>query len=283
MPELPEVETIKLQLQKTVVGQTVLDVKVLIAKLFTGDAQTLIGTKILRARRFAKVMVLDFDNSSSVLVHLKMTGQLLYTPKDSQSVFSNKVIGGVPGKHTGVVLTLSRGTLYFNDYRRFGYVKVVPTASVDSSGFIGKLGPEWLKDLTLKYFAETLLKTKKPIKVLLLDQEKMAGAGNIYVVEGLFLAGIRPTRPANSLIPKEVEKLFNSIEIILNRAIKLQGSSEQAYVTLEGAEGTYHHNFLVYSREGQPCRNPACRQAGIVVQKIKLGGRGTYFCPNCQK
>src|SRR3989339_483369 len=99
MPELPEVETIKLQLQKTVVGQTVLDVKVLIAKLFTGDAQTLIGTKILRARRFAKVMVLDFDNSSSVLVHLKMTGQLLYTPKDSQSVFSNKVIGGVPGKH----------------------------------------------------------------------------------------------------------------------------------------------------------------------------------------
>ena len=278
MPELPEVQTIAGQLEKTVVGQTVLDVKVLIAKLFTGDPQTLIGTKIISVRRFAKVMVLDFDNNSSVLVHLKMTGQLLYTPKGSQSVFSDKVIGGAPGKHTGVMFTLNRGTLYFNDYRRFGYVKVVPTELVNTSGFIGKLGPEWLKDITLPYFSEVLSKTKKPIKVLLLDQEKMAGAGNIYVVESLFLAGIRPTRPANSLSIKEVEKLFKSVEIILKRAIKLQGSSEQAYVTLEGQEGSYHKNFLVYSREGQKCLN----NCGGVIQKIKLGGRGTYFCPKCQ-
>jgi formamidopyrimidine-DNA glycosylase len=179
-----------------------------------------------------------------------------------------------------VIFHLSRGTLYFNDYRRFGWIKIIKFEALNSkSEMTGRLGPEWLKDITLDYFQGVLSKTKKPIKVLLLDQEKMAGAGNIYVCESLFLAGIRPTRPANSLSKREVEKLFKSMNLILKKAIKLQGSSEQAYVTLEGAEGSYHKHFLVYAQESELCRN-GC---GVKITKIKLGGRGTYFCPQCQK
>lgn len=281
MPELPEVETIKLQLQKTVVGQKVKSVEVRLKKIFQGEEQKIIGATISGVRRFGKVTVLDFDNGYSAMVHLKMTGQLLYaeTKKDIAN-FSDKVIGGVPGIHTHVIFHLSAGTLYFNDYRRFGWIKITKSEALNSkSEMVGRMGPEWLKDVTLDYFRGVLAKTKKPIKVLLLDQEKMAGAGNIYVVESLFLAGIRPDRPSNSLTSKEVEKLFKSMNLILKKAIKLQGSSEQAYVTLEGREGTYHHHFLVYDRKGEPCRN----NCGAEITKIKLGGRGTYFCPNCQK
>jgi formamidopyrimidine-DNA glycosylase len=280
MPELPEVETIKLQLQKRVVGQKVESIKVNLRKTLKEGEDKLIGATITGIRRFGKVTVLDFDNHYSAMIHLKMTGQLLYaeTPADTAH-FSDKVIGGVPGIHTHVIFHLSRGKLYFNDYRRFGWIKIVDRKQETDNREIQKLGPEWLKDITLKYFSEVLSKTKKPIKVLLLDQEKMAGAGNIYVVEALFLAGIRPTRPANSLSKREVEKLFKSMNLILKKAIKLQGSSEQAYVTLEGAEGSYHKHFLVYAREDELCRN-GC---GVKITKIKLGGRGTYFCPQCQK
>lgn len=274
-------ETIRLQLQKTVVGQRVKSVEVKLRKILQGDEHKLIKATISGVRRFGKVTVIDFDNGYSAMVHLKMTGQLLYAEKPSDvAKYSPKVMGGVPGKHTHVIFYLSRGTLYFNDYRQFGWIKITKSEALNSkSEMVGRMGPEWLKDITLDYFREVLSKTKKPVKVLLLDQEKMAGAGNIYVVEALFLAGIRPTRPANSLVPKEVEKLFKSMEFILKKAIKLQGSSEQAYVTLAGTEGSYHHNFLVYARGGQPCRN----HCGAEISKIKLGGRGTYYCSNCQK
>ncbi len=292
MPELPEVETMRLQLQKFLTGQKILSVEVKNRKTFQGDEANIIGGKVTGTRRFGKVSVIDLDNGYSILTHVKLTGQYIYRGHNLKNLLklSSKVIGGIPGPHTLVIFNLDRdGVLYYNDVRRFGWIRIEKTEDVEKEKFIVKLGPEppvtktfTGKNLTPDLFKQILSKSSRPIKIVLMDQEKMGGVGNIYANDALWLAEINPKQKANSLEGKKVEDLYNAILSVLKEGIKYGGASELAFVTPDGTEGEYQKHTLVYGKEGEPCERPACRQAGATIHKFFLGGRGTYFCPVCQ-
>ncbi|MFC1625755.1 bifunctional DNA-formamidopyrimidine glycosylase/DNA-(apurinic or apyrimidinic site) lyase [Patescibacteria group bacterium] len=282
MPELPEVESIKNQLEKLLKGHEIVSVEVLRRKNFQGDEKKLWGLKILGSRRLGKVIVINLSNNYSILTHVKMTGQYIYEGPNLKKPhkLSKKVIGGVPGKHTLVVFRLDKGgILYYNDVRRFGWIKLVKTSKVGEESFIKKLGPEPLKDLTLDKFMNILSKTKKPIKVVLMDQGKMGGVGNIYANDALWLARVNPKKKADSLKMKEIKDLYEAILSVLKKGIKYGGASEIAFVTPDGSEGKYQAHTLAYGRQGEPCER--CHIA--TFKKFFLGGRGTYWCPVCQK
>jgi formamidopyrimidine-DNA glycosylase len=282
MPELPEVEAIKLQLGKFLTGHTIVSVEVNNRKIFQGDENNLLDAKIVGTRRFGKVTVIDLANKYSILVHVKLTGQFVYRGPNLLKTpdLSKKVIGGVPGPHTLVVFKLDRGgVLYYNDVRRFGWVRIVKTGEVETEPFIKKLGPEPFKDLTKEIFREILSKSARPVKIVLMDQEKMGGVGNIYANDALWLAKINPKTPAKSLSQKEADELYNAILKVLKEGIKWGGASELAFVTPDGTEGKYQSHTLAYGRQGELCER--CHKS--VFQKFFLGGRGTYICPVCQK
>lgn len=281
MPELPEVESIKNQLQKYLEGHKIVAVKVNYAKKLEGDINNIIDTKIINIRRFSKALAIDLDNSYSILVHVKMTGQFIYRGPNLKNPpeISKKVVGGVPGKHTHLIFNLDKGgVLYFNDYRKFAWEKVIPTEMVLEEKYVRSLGPEPMGGLTLQTFKGIIAKSKKAIKVLLMDQTKISGVGNIYANDALYLACINPKRSANSLNPNEINKLFKSITDVLKQGVKYGGASELAFVTPDGTDGEYQNHTLVYGREGEPCK-----KCDSKIEKIKLAGRGTYFCPKCQK
>jgi len=287
MPELPEVESIKLQLQKYLIGHKIVNVKINYAKIFVGNKKDIIGAKIKAIRRFAKVLSLDLDNGNSLVIQIKLTGQLIYRgPNLSQSPqLSEKITGGLGGKHTHVIFKLDRGgILYYNDVRKFGRIRLVETDKVVQKGLVGKLGPEPPvgksdnRTLTLEKFGEILFKTKRAIKIVLMDQEKIGGVGNIYANDALWLAKVKPQRKASSLSKKEQKDLYDAIIQVLKKGIEQGGASEIAFVTPDGSEGGYQNHTLVYDKEGETCK----RDKGK-IKKIKLGGRGTYYCPVCQK
>jgi len=303
MPELPEVEAIKLQLGKFLKGHKILSVEIKYPKTFQGDPKDLIGGEIIGTRRFGKVTVIDLDNNFSLLTHVKLTGQFIYKGPNliGISVISTKVIGGVPGPHTLVIFNLDKGgTLYYNDVRRFGWIKIVKTEEVKNESFIKKLGPEppvvsdlTVEKLTLEKFKQILSKTTRAIKIVLLDQSKLSGVGNIYANDALWLAKINPKTPANKLSPGSVTALYNAVTEVLVTGIKFGGSSESTFVTPDGKEGNYQKHSLVYGRQGQPClrcekqpdfvHSTKLKTSKGLVEKYFLGGRGTYWCPVCQK
>src|SRR3972149_514970 len=271
MPELPEVETIRRQLEKHLVGHKILGIDIRVAKIFPQGKEKLIGGRVKSARRLGKVLIVDLDNSFSFLVHLKLTGQVIYAaPK-----FPNQ-----PGKFTHVVFKLDKGgQLFFNDSRKFGWIRVEKTSDVAKESFIKRLGPEPLRDLTAKKFAEIVSASRRPIKILLMDQTRLSGVGNIYANDALWLAKIDPKSPANSLGSREVKTLYKAMLKVLKDGIKYQGASDQWYVTAEGKKGSYQEHFLAYGLEAELCKR--CRKAKFI--KYFLGGRGTYACPVCQR
>lgn len=281
MPELPEVETVKLQLQKYLIGHKIENVEIKFAKLFEGDKNQIIDAKISVVRRFAKVLSIDLSNGNSLVIHIKLTGQLIYRGPNLKKLpsLSKKIVGGVPGPHTHVTFKLDKGgLLYYNDIRRFGWIRVIKTSDVETSSFVGKLGPEPLKDLTLEHFKEVLTKTGRAIKIVLMDQSKMGGVGNIYANDALWLAGLNPKTPAKQIDGKEAEDLFNAILTVLKAGLKYGGASELAFVTPDGAEGEYQNHTLVYGHQGEVCGR--CNK--VEIEKYFLSGRGTYWCPVCQ-
>lgn len=282
MPELPEVETVKLQLNKYLKGHKIENVQVNVPKIFSGNTRDLIGAKFSKVRRFAKVLSIDLSNGLSIVIHIKLTGQLIYRGPNLKNIpeLSRKVVGGVPGKHTHVTFDLDKGGfLYYNDVRRFGWIKTIKTSEVEKTGFVGKLGPEPFGKLTLKLFKEILSKSKRPVKIILMDQEKMGGVGNIYANDALWLSKINPKKPANELTEAEIKSLYGSIHKVLKAGMKYGGASELAFVTPDGKEGLYQKHTLAYGHQGEPC--PRCHKAKFT--KYFLSGRGTYFCPNCQR
>lgn len=286
MPELPEVETMRLQLAKFLAGHKIISIDVKNRKTFQGDERNILDTKILDIRRFGKVSVIDLANGYSILTHVKLTGQYIYRGPNlkNPSKLSSKVIGGIPGPHTLVIFNLDKeGELFYNDVRRFGWIRIEKTVDVEKEKFIVKLGPEPFKGLTLKVFQDILSKTSRAIKIVIMDQEKMGGIGNIYANDALWLARINPRTPANQLINHSSNQLFKAIITVLKAGLKYGGASELSFVTPDGREGEYQNHTLVYGHEGEPCERPACRRAGVTIQKFFLGGRGTYFCPYCQK
>lgn len=282
MPELPEVESIRKQLEKFVVGHKVLSVEVKNKKIAPEDFSPIIDAKFKTIRRFGKVLVFDFDNGYSTVTHIKLTGQFIYRgPNLKRSgILSKKIVGGVPGPHTHVIFTLDRaGFLYYNDIRRFGWIKLIKTKDILEFDFIKKLGPEPFGKLDLKTFKEILGKTRRQVKVVLMDQQKMGGVGNIYANDALWDSKIHPGRAANSLTEGETKSLFDSIEKVLKKGIEAGGASELAFVTPDGGEGSYQKYFLAYGKQGTLC--PRCKKEKF--KKVTLGGRGTYFCSYCQK
>ncbi len=282
MPELPEVETMKLQLGKFLTGHKILDVKVIGSRVLSGDTKNIVGGKVLATRRFGKVSVIDLDNGYSILTHVKLTGQFIYRGPNLKNPIplSKKVIGGIPGPHTLVIFKLDKGgELYYNDVRRFGWIRIEKTQDVENEKFIVKLGPEPLKDLTLQMFTQILAKTRRPVKVVIMDQEKMGGVGNIYATDALWQSRIDPKRPANEVTKDEAKELYNAIETVLKAGLKYGGASELAFVTPDGREGEYQNHTLAYGHTGEVCSR--CKKSKF--EKYFLGGRGTYVCLVCQK
>jgi len=281
MPELPEVETIKIKLQRFLIGHNIVDIKVNWIKTFPKDTEVIIGSTVSTIRRFGKVLVIDFENGYSLVIHIKMTGQLIYRGPNlnTESSLSKKVYGGIPGKHTHVIFNLDRsGILYYNDMRKFGWMKVVKSDELRSIALLKSMGPEPLGSLTLEIFREILNKNKKSVKETIMDQTKIGGIGNIYANDALYLAKIHPTRKANSLTEDESKLLLHSLEEVLKRGISKGGASENSYVTPDGTEGNYQDIALVYGKKGGECKN-----CGSIIERITLGGRGTFYCNTCQK
>jgi len=274
MPELPEVETIRKGLDRLIVGKEIVKVTSRSFKQLKPSLkmvrQVVLGTKVKKVGRRAKVLQLFLDNGQILIVHLKMTGQLIYRPKTNKQELR--------GEYTRAIIEFKDGSrLFFNDLRKFGWIKLVSDKK-ELKNVLAKFGPEPLTDLDLKTFREIMASTKRSVKIVLMDQKKIAGVGNIYANDALFLAGIDPRRPANKLTERETEKLFCSLERVLRAGLQHRGASDQHYLDALGQKGSYQDHFLVYDREGK-----ACFQCSGLVRKIKIGGRGTYFCPHCQR
>lgn len=264
MPELPEVETIRLQLNILLSGKTIRNIEIISQNSFIGDSGFFIGKKIISLRRIAKMLVIDFkDTDSSMVVHLKMTGQLLFRGKKE--------------KHTRVILHFADGdTLYFNDQRRFGWMRVMDKNVLNR--YIQSVGPDALNELTIDHFVQIAKSSKRPIKLLLMDQMKIAGIGNIYANEALFYSGINPSMQAFRLSNEQLKKLLTSIHFVLSNGLKWGGASRTHFRDAYGKKGLVQEHFSVYDRDGIACPNTC----GFTVERIILGGRGTFFCPNCQ-
>lgn len=281
MPELPEVESIRRQLQKYLVGHRIREVEIRYGKKFEGNSKSILGGKVLAIRRFGKAQSIDLDNGYSILIHIKLTGQLIYRGLKLKRTekLSEKVKGGLEGKHTHIIFHLDKGgKLYYNDVRKFGWIKILKYKDVLQEGFVKKLGPEPLKDLTRKEFTNLVKSTRRNIKTLLMDQSKLSGVGNIYANDALWVAGIRPERESKKLKDVEIDKLFDAIESVLSEGLKRGGASELSFVTPDGREGEYQKHTPVYGREGEDCT-----RCNSVIKKKKISGRGTYYCPGCQK
>ncbi len=273
MPELPEVETVRRSLLPVVVGKEIRKVEIYLekaVKLIPPEEMkvALTGREIKDLIRRGKYLVFLLDNGQRVAFHLRMTGKLLY-----------KTGLTTPEKHTTLILSFSDGnSLHFVDPRKFGTV-VLYTSDNPPAG-LKKLGPEPVddeKEVVLSSLKTAASRRKGPVKGLLLDQTVIAGLGNIYADETLFLAGVHPTRPAREISTGEWEKIYQSIKEVLTAAIKNRGTTRQDYVDGRGVPGE-HQNFLnVYGRKEEPCR--VC---GSPITYTRVAGRGTHYCPNCQ-
>jgi len=285
MPELPEVETIKRDLSKLIAGGKILDLTTDSAKQVLPSLEkvekAIVGTTIAKIGRRAKLLQIFLSNNKILVFHLKLTGRILIrekgAPKDDWQHITIKLKvenGNLPAGKAG--LKNKNLELRFCDSRKFGWVKLMTNEELRITN--QEYGPEPLGDLSLKTFREIVASTRRPIKVLLLDQKKIAGIGNIYANDALNLAKIHPARKSNQLTNEETKKLFNAIKKVLKAGIKCRGASDQYYLDALGHRGSYQDHFLVYARAGKPCRNCDGK-----IEKMKLAGRGTYFCSECQK
>ncbi|MGD0355895.1 MAG: DNA-formamidopyrimidine glycosylase [Dehalococcoidia bacterium] len=267
MPELPEVETIKNSLEPHVVGRTFTGVKIddtrPLQNLKAGQfRRRLIGKTILSLKRRGKYMIFGLPGGEYLIIHLRMTGALLWNPEGEER-FARIEFSFDDG-----------GRLLYTDVRRFGTMYLVR----DPSTITGKLGIEPLSGrFTPDYLAGILNSRPTPVKSLLLNQERIAGIGNMYADEALFHAGLHPLRPANSLDKDDIKRLHRGIQSVLKKGIRNRGASIRNYRCPDGQAGTAHEEFAVAHREGQSC--PRC---GGKIARIVVGQRGTYYCPNCQ-
>lgn len=351
MPELPEVETIKRGLSGLIIGKAVRSVTHDAPKSFPNAAhdvsEFLIGASITDVRRRAKVLLIDLSSRYTLVIHLKMTGQLVYVGRPStptaglkqrairqadmpissldsaelagaqtsssrQEVIgvstgtstgasssaigvdatqneelrfgaghpNESLVGELPDKSTRVIFTFADGShLYFNDQRKFGWIRLMPTLEVPNIDFMQKVGPEPLEaEFTAGEFAARFARrAKTSIKAALLDQTVVAGVGNIYADESLWGAKIHPSRLVGSVTNDEFHRLYTELREVMNLAIEKGGSTDKNYVNAEGKRGSYLTFARVFRREGKPC--PRC---GMTIIKTKVAGRGTHICPHCQ-
>lgn len=288
MPELPEVETVRRGLESLVVSRVVTAVDCLDSpKSFPNEprivTQHMIGAAIVAVRRRAKVLLLDLSSEYTLVVHLKMTGQLVYRGEQNFGAGhpNASLIGALPDRSTRVFIEFSDGSrLYFNDQRKFGWMKLSPTLEVPNIDFMQRVGPEPLEKAftALEFIPRMRRRGGTSIKAVLLDQTVLAGVGNIYADESLWGAEIHPGRKVAEVTDKKLTILLNEVKKVMLLAIEKGGSTDKNYVNAEGKKGSYLTFARVFRREGQPC--PRC---GTTIVKTRVAGRGTHLCPNCQQ
>jgi formamidopyrimidine-DNA glycosylase len=328
MPELPEVETVKLGLEKLIIGNKITSENHDWAKSFPNDIfaveEFMIGANVRAVRRRAKVLLIDLDSNYTLMVHLRMTGQLVYVkhkleiPNNKKQISNNKqkinietsttesfnfdassleftsnqslrfgaghpsdsLISKLPDKSTRVDITFSDNShLYFNDQRKFGWMKLLPTELVPQEPFMLKVGPEPLEpEFTEEVFLSRVSRrANTSIKAAILDQTVLAGVGNIYADESLWGARIHPATLVKNVSKTKLRKLHNEIVYVLKLSIKKGGSTDRNYVNAEGKKGSYIEFAKVFRKENQPC--PRC---GTTIIKTRVATRGTHTCPKCQ-
>lgn len=294
MPELPEVETLRRELSSAVKGKIIKSVKVHWPKMVKPLSvrsfhEILKDKKILGVNRRAKILILKLSDNKFLLIHLKLTGQLIYQKnikilkhKNNLVVGGHPQLGGLdnlPNKYTHIIINFKdKSTLFFNDLRKFGWMRIVDKSVIDN--FSKELGIEPFENsFTFNKFKEILLRyPNRKIKQVLLDQKLIAGIGNIYADESCFCAKIKPTRIIKSLKEKEIKDLRLCIIKILKLSISKKGTSSKTYIQLNGQPGGFVPYLKVYGRKGKKCK----RCSGI-IERIKINGRGTHFCKKCQK
>jgi formamidopyrimidine-DNA glycosylase len=290
MPELPEVETVRLGLSPVLEGHSLTDVQMRRADLRLPFPKNFIartkGRKVIKLRRRAKYLLADLDSGESLVIHLGMSGRMSVYSHGKQRrlggyVYDPPPDGAGSGKHDHVVFeTDAPARIVFNDHRRFGLMALVDTATLEQDKLFKGIGVEPLSTkFNTDYLAKALDGKKTPIKSALLDQRLIAGLGNIYVCEALLRAGISPKRLAGAVKRDRLPKLVAAIKKVLKDAIAAGGSTLRDHVQATGDPGNFQHRFLVYGREGLPCKTAKCPGT---VKRIVQSGRSTFYCPKCQ-
>lgn len=288
MPELPEVETIKNDLAGALAGRTIADVEVRLPKMVRSNRRVfrrrLRGRRIGSLARRGKLLIVGLDGDDAyLLIHLKMTGQLIYRRRGYVIAGGHShpslLVDTVPNKHTHIIFSLTDGShLFFNDLRQFGYVKLVGAGELADE--LGGLGAEPLgESFTADWLHEHLRRRRVNLKNVLLDQSVIAGLGNIYADETCWRARVRPTRRADRLTRAESARLARSIRQVLQLAIKHRGTTFSNFRDGLGRAGNFGRRLNVYGRAGQACRR--CRT--IKLKRVTVAGRGTVFCSRCQR
>ncbi len=293
MPELPEVETVRRGLEAAWQGRTFRSVEARRADLRfplpEKMAERLTGRTVTALRRRAKYLLIDLDDGQTLIVHLGMSGSFRLQAGNME-VRPAATYHPQPRleAHDHVVFILSDGGVAtFNDPRRFGFMRLVPTGEVETGGHLGTLGIEPLDGLLdAEALARACVGKRAPLKAALLDQSIIAGLGNIYVCEALHRAGLSPRRAAATLARKDgsptarTAPLAQAIVDVLVEAVEAGGSTLRDFSDTDGVMGYFQHRFRVYDRQGMPCPKPGC---GGKIQRIVQSGRSTYFCPRCQR
>ena len=273
MPELPEVETIRRDLNKELKGRKILRLKFYDwGKMLQPSPEVVKkaveGKKIKDFGRRAKLLLMHLDDhGSTIAIHLKLSGQL-FIRKHTDN----------PDRFTHVILELDRGEeLRFNDLRKFGYMKLIENKE-QLEKILSEFGPEPLtSEFTFEKFKEIVSKSSRSVKIVIMDQQKIAGVGNIYADEALWIAKIHPEYPANKLTENKLKELYEAVQSVIKQGIDDRGTSVDSYYDARGKKGKHDQNLKVFRQDEKPC--PRC---GTIIKKIRVGGRGTHFCPQCQ-
>ena len=287
MPELPEVETVRRGLSRLTTGKKILAVERRTEKslpVAKADIDRfVVGSTIVAVRRRAKMLIVDLSSEYSLLIHLKMTGQIVFRGEENWGAGhpNDSFLGQLPDRSTRVIFTLSDGnTLFFNDQRKFGWIKLYPTMSINDLPEITKLGPEPLiGDPTEEFIRRIRRHPRIAVKAAILDQTTIAGVGNIYADESLWRAQLHPQTKVGQLEDDDLKKLLTCIQEVMNTSITAGGSTARNYVKADGSKGDYLDKFAaVYNRASLPCF-----RCGREIIKTKVAGRGTHYCPYCQQ
>jgi formamidopyrimidine-DNA glycosylase len=287
MPELPEVETVRRGLNRLIVGRVVKKVTHDTEKSFpnaTADVKEfLIGAEVVDVRRRAKVLLIDLSSDYTLVVHLKMTGQMVFVGEERFGAGhpNESLVHQLPDRSTRVTFEFDDGSrLFFNDQRKFGWIRLLPSVEVPNIDFMKKVGPEPLDaDFTWQEFAARFTRRARTnIKAALLDQTVVAGVGNIYADESLWGARVHPRRLVGTITDEEFEGIFTQLREVMSLAIEKGGSTDKNYVNAEGKRGSYLDFARAFRREGQPCP----RHPDVMIEKMRVAGRGTHICPVCQ-
>lgn len=275
MPELPEVEVVKIFLEDKLLGSTITDLEILNKKSFIGDPSEVVGQKIQKFTRVGKQLSIHLSNGKIILVHLKMTGQLII-----DGFMLGHPTKTIETKSTRLIFSFSNKTkLFFNDQRKFGWVQVFTIEKLKT--FQEHLGLDIFDpNFTPDYLYSQLQRSSRAVKLVLLDQNFFAGIGNIYANDALFLSGIHPSIPAKDISKIQSKNIHKNLILIMQQSILAGGSTmkDNKYIRPDGTFGNNQFSFRVYQRLKEPCLK--CKTP---IRRITLGGRGTFFCPKCQE